>query len=188
VLIFCSGRPRDVKKLADILNLFRLAIGMVINPQKSSLTLIGLDEEVLDIYISFFFFPTLDLSLGIKYMGFQLKANKYCKEDWWWILEKIEKILNIWSYEWLSRVDKLTLTKSVLESIPVYWMPLLAWIPKGILEKVCHMCFQFIWLGSKYHFTLPWENWELLARPKALVGWGLKNIFIFSKSLATKLC
>jgi hypothetical protein len=41
---------------------------------------------------------------------------------------------------------------------------------------------------SKEHFTFPWEKWELLARPKALGGWGLKNIFIFSKALAAKVC
>jgi hypothetical protein len=40
----------------------------------------------------------------------------------------------------------------------------------------------------KDHYTLPWEKWDRLARPKALGGWGLKNIFIFSKALAAKAC
>jgi hypothetical protein len=64
----------------------------------------------------------------------------------------------------------------------------LSWIPKGILEKIHRLCFRFIWSGMKDHYTLPWEKWDRLARPKALGGWGLKNIFIFSKALAEKAC
>jgi hypothetical protein len=116
---------------------------MVINPQKSSLTLIILDEEVVDLYSSFFHFSTQDLSIGIKYLGFHLKENNYHKEYWRWLLENLEKRLNIWSYQWLSRAGRLTLTKSVLEAIPVYWMSL-SWIPKRILEKVQHIFFRFI--------------------------------------------
>jgi hypothetical protein len=77
VLIFCSGRPRDAEKLADILNLFRVAMTMIINPQNPSLTLIGLVEGVKDIFNTLFPFLTQDLSLGIKYLGFQLKENNY---------------------------------------------------------------------------------------------------------------
>jgi hypothetical protein len=62
----------------------------------------------------------------------------------------------------------------------------LAWIPKGTLEKIRKICSHFIWSGSGDKFTQPWEKWDLLARPKALGGWGLKNIFLFSKALAAK--
>lgn len=33
---------------------------------------------------------------------------------------------------------------------------------------------------------MPWVGWERIALPKALGGWGLKNIFHFSKALAAK--
>lgn len=32
----------------------------------------------------------------------------------------------------------------------------------------------------------PWVRWEKIVVPKALGGWGLKNIFLFSKALAAK--
>ena len=34
---------------------------------------------------------------------------------------------------------------------------------------------------------LAWVPWERLAIPKALGGWGLKNIFLFAKALAAKV-
>ena len=32
----------------------------------------------------------------------------------------------------------------------------------------------------------PWVKWEKIVVPKAMGGWGLKNIFLFSKALAAK--
>jgi hypothetical protein len=62
----------------------------------------------------------------------------------------------------------------------------LAWIPKGILKKIQKKFSRFIWSGSGEKTIHPWEKWDLLERPKALGGWGVKNIFLFSKSLAAK--
>jgi hypothetical protein len=49
-------------------------------------------------------------------LGFQLKPNSYRKEDWKWLIEKLEKILNDMSFRWLSKEGILTLTKSVFGS------------------------------------------------------------------------
>lgn len=35
--------------------------------------------------------------------------------------------------------------------------------------------------------VMPWASWEQIALPKYLGGWGLKNIFQFSKDLAAKV-
>jgi hypothetical protein len=50
VLIFSSGRTRDVETLAVILQLFQDATGMIINSQKSTLSLIGIDEATAALY------------------------------------------------------------------------------------------------------------------------------------------
>jgi hypothetical protein len=55
-------------------------------------------------------------------MGFYLKPNNYRKEDWKWLLKKLDKRLNTWSHMWLSRVGRLVLVNMVLEEILVYWM------------------------------------------------------------------
>jgi hypothetical protein len=62
----------------------------------------------------------------------------------------------------------------------------LAWIPKGILERIRKLCSKFLWAGNQEKFILPWVKWSTLALPKSLGGWGLKNIFLFAKSLASK--
>jgi hypothetical protein len=101
------------------------------------------------------------------------------------LITKLEKILNGWRFTWLYREGRLTLTKSVLEFILVYWMSL-AWIPKGVLEKITSLYAHLIWSGTGDKYTQPWEKWESIAIPKDLGGWGLKKIFLFSKALAAK--
>ena len=55
--------------------------------------------------------------------------------DWFWLIEKLEKRLKVWSHKWISRVGRLVLVKLVLEAIPNYWH-LMDHIPKGIVNMV----------------------------------------------------
>lgn len=45
---------------------------------------------------------------------------------------------------------------------------------------------KFLWSGKSKSHVIPWVHWEKITTPKALGGWGLKNIFLFSKALAAK--
>eukprot|EP00253_Pinus_taeda_P020413 PITA_20413 len=84
-----------------------------------------------------------------------------------------------------GRAGRLTLIKSVLLAIPVYWATL-TWVPKGTLEKIIRICSRFLWEGSKENVVLPWVAWEKVARPKDWGGWGIKSLPDFSLSLAAK--
>jgi hypothetical protein len=77
---------------------------------------------------------------GLKYLGFNLKENNYSKKDWQWLYSKIEKRLLSWKNRWSNL--------SNLESIPVYWNSL-AWVPKGLLDKINQLSFRFLWVGAK---------------------------------------
>ena len=69
--------------------------------------------------------------------------------------------------------------------MPVYWMALVP-IPKSILGKLKSMIFAFLWGSSwekkKYYLV----DWQLLSKPTAHGGWGIKNLGWFSTSLRLK--
>jgi hypothetical protein len=185
ILIFCQGNMNYIEHLKTLLTTFCKATGMLINKEKSSLFIWGMSDleqqhisHILDIHL-----PKPEA--GFKYLGFFLKANGYVKKDWLWLVAKVEKKVNSRCNRWLSRADRLILLKSVLEAIPVYWITL-SWVPKGILNKIRQLSFQFLWSGSKENKSLVSASWKKLAIPKDLGGWGLKNIFLFSKALAAK--
>jgi hypothetical protein len=120
ILIFCNGWRRDVEVLANILSIFRSTTGVQINIQKSTLSFSEMEREEEEIYQMLFPFTFQDFLEGLKYLGFHLKPNNYLKKDWKWLISKLEKRLSGWSFRWLSRARRLTLTKAVLEAIPFY--------------------------------------------------------------------
>lgn len=80
---------------------------------------------------------------------------------------------------------RLVLVKSMLESIPVYWMSI-AHIPKGILHEVRKKLFSFLRSGRKDKERIHLVNWSILSRAKEHGGWDLKNIDLFGQALGAK--
>jgi hypothetical protein len=185
VLIFSGDSKREVEILRNILCLFSKATRMQINDKKLSLSTYLLSEEEEQALRLFFLFERKTLDDGLKYLGFLLKPNDYRKEDWKWILKKMDKRLNTWSHRWLSCAGRLVLVKSILEAILVYWMSL-SWIPTGILEATRKITSKLLWSGKKEAHVIPWVRWDKIIVPKAMGGWDLKIIFLFSKALLAK--
>eukprot|EP00253_Pinus_taeda_P035564 PITA_35564 len=186
ILIFTNGSSNEIKEYKSIFDLFMQATEMEINTRKSQICAADLERRESDRISNLFTFPLQPLDTPFKYLGFWLKPVAYKKEDWHWLIAKIEARINHWSFRWLSRVGRLTLLKSVLLAIPVYWAAL-TWVPKGVLEKIRKICSKFLWAGSaKDSLVLPWVAWDKIARPKDWGGWGIKRLPEFSLSLAAK--
>eukprot|EP00253_Pinus_taeda_P030228 PITA_30228 len=186
ILIFTNGSSNEIKEYKSIFDLFMKATGMEINTRKSQICVADLERRESDRISNIFTFPLQPLDTPFKYLGFWLKPVAYKKEDWHWLIAKIEARINHWSFRWLSRAGRLTLLKSVLLAIPVYWAAL-TWVPKGVLEKIRKICSRFLWAGmAKDSSVLPWVAWDKIARPKDWGGWGIKRLPEFSLSLAAK--
>lgn len=113
---------------------------------------------------TFFPFPKLDPSEGLKYLGYYIKPNKYQKIDWHWLINKAEEKIQLWCNKWLSRGGRLILIKVVLEAIPVYWA-LLAEIPKSIMNKVKILYCNFLWKGCGQDKGIHLVKWTNLTFP-----------------------
>eukprot|EP00253_Pinus_taeda_P035322 PITA_35322 len=185
ILIFRNTEHIEIKELKSILDLFLKATSMQINHRKSQLIMTGLAVQERGRLHSVLPFQPSTLELPFKYLGFWLKPNDYKKEDWNWLIAKIESRISHWSFKWLSRVGRLTLIKSILLAILVY-SAVLAWVPKGTMDKIRRPCSRFHWDGCKENSVLPWVGWEKVERPKDWGGWGIKNLPHFSLSLAAK--
>ena len=107
---------------------------MQLNIEKSIITAFNLEDDIIRALLDIFPFNVYTLDEGLKYLGFSLKPNYYNKEDWNWLLGKLDRKVNIWCNISLSREGRLILVKSILEAIPFYCMAL-AWIPTSILEN-----------------------------------------------------
>eukprot|EP00253_Pinus_taeda_P027341 PITA_27341 len=166
ILIFLNGSIGDTTTLQNSMLLFQQATGMRINEQKSTITTIGCSIHETAYASQRFPFNSLPLADGIKYLGFRLKPNGYRIADWLWLIAKVEKRLQVWYHRYLSRAGRLILVKAVIEATPVYWMAL-TWIPKGILNRLQHICSRFLWAGQQTGRLFAWVKWDTIAKPKS---------------------
>ena len=84
------------------------------------------------------------MSVGFRYLGYFLKAEKSTFEDWRWLIVKFEKRINQWCNRWLTIGGRLILTKYVHQTQSVYWMALPA-VPAYVLLRIHMLIFDFLW-------------------------------------------
>ena len=105
---------------------------MRINIKKYCFLYYYIDTDSLNAFAGVLPYRMSPLQSGFNYMGYYLKPLGYRVNDWLWIIQKLEKRISHWTFQYLSLGGRLILVQSVLSSIPVYWMGL-APIPATIL-------------------------------------------------------
>jgi hypothetical protein len=183
VLVMTKASIDEGLEIKICLLIFRSASGLLINWTKSIFYHVRFHGETLENLKDIFPYNFEELAKGFRYLGYFLKVDAYKTVDWRWLLSKIEDRIGMWCNRWLSLGGRFTLVKYVLESQLVYWMALAA-IPASILEKIRKLIFSFLWSGDegKTHFHLC--SWEVIAKPKLMGGWGIRNIYLFNNALA----
>jgi hypothetical protein len=83
------------------------------------------------------------------------------------------------------RGGRLTLIKSVIEAILVYWMSLFL-IPKYVIEKIKKLSLNFLWSRDREKRGITLVKWKRVALPKDMGGWGIKYLSLFAKALSAK--
>ena len=66
---------------------------------------------------------------------------------WKLVVDKIQNRLISWKAKFLSKAGRLTLIKSVLNSLPIYYMSMFK-MPKAIALKIVKLQRSFFWGGS----------------------------------------
>lgn len=83
-------------------------------------------------------------------------------------------------------MGRLTLVKSVLNNLPMYYMSMFK-MPKSVASKIVQMQRRFFWgdyIGDKR--SIPSVKWSLIELPKEMGGLGVGNIMYKNLSLIFK--
>ena len=116
-----------------------------------------------------------------KYLGMPILQKRINKDTFGEVLEKVASRLAGWKKQTLSLAGRVTLTKSVLSSIPVHTMSTIS-MPVGILEKLDSLARSFVW-GSGQHLV----SWHKICKLKAAGGLGIRVSRDMNKALLTKV-
>ncbi|KAK3206438.1 hypothetical protein Dsin_020484 [Dipteronia sinensis] len=97
------------------------------------------------------------------------------KSFWNPIVNKIEKRLAPWKKRFLSKSGRLVLIKSVLASIPNYFLSIFK-IPVGVAQKIEKIQWSFLWGDDKFKRKVHAVNWVEVCKSKDKGGLGIGRV------------
>ena len=118
-LLFCGVDQEQLANLSWLLMWFEIISGLRINLNKSEIISVGCSAEV----------DSLALELGCKvgalpssYLGLPLGAPHNSVAVWDGIEERFRKRLALWKRQYISKGGRITLIRSTLSSLPIYFV------------------------------------------------------------------
>ena len=120
-LLFCEVNKHQLKFLKWTLMWFEVVSGLRINLNKSEIIPIGpidnLEELALELGCGVGSLPT-------SYLGLPLSVNHKALGVWDSKEERFRKRLASWKIQYISKGGRLTLIRSTLSSLPIYYLSL----------------------------------------------------------------
>lgn len=157
--------------------------GLKINYHKSVVCGIGVDQIQLEMFAKAI--GCKIQSLPIKYLGLPLGASPKLKSTWKPVIEKFKARLPSWKKRYLSFGGRITLIKSVFNSLPIYYMSLFK-MPEGVAKTIEGIQARFLWgsydLKRKIHMVC----WEKIKQSKDCGGLGVRGIKEMNEALLLK--
>lgn len=166
----------NVAAIKTMLWSFELVSDLKINFAKSCFGAFGVSEEWVK--------NAADrlLLLPFSYLGIPIGTNPRWSKTWDPIIVKCEKRLNKWRQRYLSFGGRVTLIKSILNSIPIFYFSFFR-VPKKVVLKLEGLQRRFLWGGNAEHKKIPWISWETICLPKERGGLGVRELIKFNCAL-----
>ncbi|KAJ0433652.1 putative RNA-directed DNA polymerase [Helianthus annuus] len=173
----------NFNNLKRMLRIFYLCSGLRINIHKSTLYGMGVGSEDT---------KSMAACMGCKagnipfvYLGIKVGANMNRILSWEPVKEIFRSRLSKWKANVLSIGGRLTLIRSVLESLPTYYFSLYK-APKKIITELEAQMKRFLWGGSDEVKRMHWVGWDKVAVAKNKGGLGLNRLENSNKALVLK--
>ena len=181
-LLFCRADQEQPAHLSWLLMWFETISGLRINLKKSEIISVGSITEV----------DLLALELGCKvgtlpssYLGLPLRAPHNSVAVWDGIEERFRKRLALWKRQYISKGGRITLIRSTMSSLPIYFMSLF-WMPKWVRLRLEQIQRGFLWGGGNLEKKPHLVKWLTVCSDRKMGGLGVKSLSILNKALLCK--
>ncbi|XP_061983093.1 uncharacterized protein LOC133702794 [Populus nigra] len=178
-LIFLPNDYSSLLHAKRILCWFEIISRLKVNFYKSSLIGINLDNEYTSGLPNVIFCRSN--TFPVRYLGLPLGANPNRLSTWKSVLSIIRAKLSNWKWKILSMAGRICLIKSVLNSLPLYYMSVFT-MPKGITKAISSINRCFLWKSTSNSHGICKVAWHKVIKSKPLRGLGLGSIH--NKNLA----
>ena len=131
-ILFCDASREQLLSIRLLLSCFQAFTGLKVHVGKSEIAPVG---EVNNLVALASILQCRVGSLPMKFLGMLLGTSFKTASIWNPILEKMQKKLSGWKRLYLSKGGRLTLLKSTLSSLPMYFLSLFT-IPKAMATRM----------------------------------------------------
>ena len=182
-LVFCEAEEQYVRSIKELFLTFQAFSGLCVNYKKSGLLVLGKDEGwILKIERML---ECTRIQLPFNYLGIPLGANMRKATSWQSVLDKVQKRLKSWKCSSLFRGGRLTMIKSVPNSLPIYYLCLFK-VPRKVADDIIRIQRKFLWSGDKEGKFMPLVRWESVMKQKNEGGLGVGDIAVKNTALLLK--
>ncbi|GJV59540.1 hypothetical protein Tco_1465640 [Tanacetum coccineum] len=123
--------------------------------------------------------------LPCTYLGLPIGANKSRCRNWSSLADRFQKRLSNWKSKTLSYGGRLTLIKSVLGSLGVYFFSTFKALV-SIVKKLESIRRNFFWGGNSDTKKIAWIAWDKVIGPREKGGLGIGSLNIFNQAMLAK--
>ncbi|GJQ94395.1 RNA-directed DNA polymerase, eukaryota, reverse transcriptase zinc-binding domain protein [Tanacetum coccineum] len=173
----------NIITIVRVLKCFYMASGLKINLSKSKLSGIGVSKREVDEAAAIVGCSTL--SFPFQYLGVKIGAPMSRIKSWNEVIEKVSSRLSKWKIQTLSSGGRLTLIKSVLNALPLYYMSLFK-APKAVLKALESLRSNFFNGASKEDRKMVLVRWDKIMASKSKGGLGVSSLFASNRALLFK--
>ena len=119
------------------------------------------------------------------YLGLPLGAPFKSEVVWDGVEELFRKRLAMWKRQYISKRGRLTLIRSTLSSMPIYFMSLF-YFPRKVRLRLEKIQRDFLWGGGALVQRPHLVRWNLVCLEKRKGGLGVRNLVLMNKVLLSK--
>jgi hypothetical protein len=163
--------------------LFELVSGLKVNFHKSMLYWVNVASSWLHEAASVLHCKHDRLSF--LYLGLPIGSDPRKLAFWYLLVDRIKRRLSDWKSCNLSMGGRLILLKSVLSSIPVYFLSFFK-TPSGIISTLESLFNAFCWEGCEDIRKITWIKWETVCLRKEEGVLGVRRLREFNLALLGK--
>lgn len=185
LILFAEASVSQIRVIRKVLERFCVASGQKVSLEKSNIFFsenVGRDLAKL-ISDESGIKSTKDLG---KYLGMPVLHKRINKDTFGDVVARVSLRLSGWRGRFVSLAGRITLTKSVLSSIPIHMMTTIA-LPQSTLEKLDQMSRTFLWGSSPEKKKQHLIAWDKVCLPKADGGLGIRLSKPMNQELLAKV-
>nr|GEU34701.1 reverse transcriptase domain, reverse transcriptase zinc-binding domain protein [Tanacetum cinerariifolium] len=183
VIIPSEWNQNNLEKIIRILNVFYIASGLKINFYKSNVFGVGVSHNEI---VSMAACTGCEAgSFPFSYLGLPIGLNMSRIANWQVLIDPFKARMSGWKANLLSICGHLTLIKSVLGSLGIYFFSIFK-VPEMVIRSLESVRATFFWGGHENSKKLSWVKWSNTLASFDKGGLGVGSLNAFNKALSLK--